>query len=73
MSGRLDLLQKQKIQHESITGHGTWIGKKMQENFNEKSDESEWNGRKKKKKLLAILWVKLKNNLNCEKMGHNFV
>ena len=28
---------------------------------------------KKKKKLLAVLWVKLKDDSNCEKMGHNFV
>ena len=29
--------------------------------------------KKEKRKLPAILWAKLKNNPNCEKMGHNFI
>ena len=28
---------------------------------------------KKKKKLLAVLWIKLKNNSSCEKMKYNFI
>ena len=45
----------------------------MQKNIGEKSDESEWNGKKKKGKLPAVLWVKLKNDPSCEKMKYNFV
>ena len=29
--------------------------------------------KKMKKELLVILWVKLKDNFNCEKMSYNFI
>ena len=29
--------------------------------------------KKEKKELLAVLWIKLKNDSSCKKMKHNFI
>ena len=55
LSKKSDPLQKQKIQYGLVAEHNVQINGKMQENVSERSNESEQNGRKKKKKLPAVL------------------
>ena len=49
LSGKSDLVQKQRIQHKLIAKHNAQIGRRMQKNIDEKNDEDEWNKKKKKK------------------------
>ena len=53
MGERSDPVQEQKIQHESIAKHNAWIGGGMQENVDERNNEGEWNGRKKKRRIIG--------------------
>ena len=51
-----------------VAGHNAQIGGRIQENVGEKSDENEWGGRKKKRRIASSLvsqvkgWSQLQKN-----------
>ena len=60
LSEKSNPIQKQRIQHGLIARHDAWIGGKMQENVGEKNNESEQNGKKRKRRVAGSLMGQVK-------------